>query len=124
MAGGVRAAVQCAARIVIFDLEMVAARLAKIDRVRKVRALRFSDFAEAIFVFVSLDVFPRGFDFFMGADAKAVVVVEGFLRRIGPALVHDQAPIRVRMFERCFAGFSFDDFHGQELGENRQRVVE
>ncbi len=39
------------------------------------------------------------------ADAKAVVVVEALLRRVGPAFVNDQAPIRVRMFEGCFAGF-------------------
>jgi hypothetical protein len=44
VAGGVRAAVQRAAGIVILDLEMVTARLAKIDRVGEVGALRFGDF--------------------------------------------------------------------------------
>ena len=76
MAGGVRAAVLRAAGIVIFDLQVIAAGLAKIDRVSEVRALRLGDFAEVVFLFVGLDVFPGGFDFFMVGDAKAVVIVE------------------------------------------------
>jgi len=43
--GGVGAAVQRAAGVVVLDLEVIAARLAKIDRVGKVRALRFGNFA-------------------------------------------------------------------------------
>ena len=65
MAGGVRAAVLRTTGIVIFDLQVIAAGLAKIDRIREMRALRFGDFAEVIFLFVGLDVFPGGFDFFM-----------------------------------------------------------
>ena len=55
MARGVRAAVQGAAGIVIFDLQMIAAGLVKIDRVGEVGALRFGDFAQAIFIFVRFD---------------------------------------------------------------------
>ena len=82
MAGGVRAAVLRATRIVIFDLQVIAAGLVKIDRIREVRALRFGDFAEVVFLFVGLDVFPGGFDFFMVGDAKAVVIVEALFWRV------------------------------------------
>src|SRR5688500_4573171 len=70
MAGGVRAAVLRATGIVIFERQVSAAALAKIDRISEVRTLRFGDFAEVVFLFVGLDVFPGGFDFFMVSDAK------------------------------------------------------
>ena len=70
MAGGVGAAVQGAAGIVIFDLQMVAAGLVKIDRVGEVGALRFSDFAQAIFLFVGFEILPRCFDFVWLATRK------------------------------------------------------
>ena len=56
------------------------------------RALRFGDFAEMVFLFVGLDIFPRSFDFFMAGDAKAVVIVKALFRRVSTALVNDQAP--------------------------------
>ena len=49
MAGGVNAAVQGAAGIVIFDLQMIAAGLVEIDRVGEVGFLRFGDLVDAIF---------------------------------------------------------------------------
>ena len=82
MAGGVRAAVLRTAGIVIFDLQVIAAGLAKIDRVSEVRALRFGDFAEVVFLFVGLDIFPGGFDFFMAGDAKAVMIVKALFWRV------------------------------------------
>jgi len=45
MPGSMRAAMKRAAGIVILDLEVIAARLAKIDRVGKMSALRLGDLA-------------------------------------------------------------------------------
>ena len=92
---------------------MIAAGLAKIDRVREVRALWFGDFAEVVFLFVGLDVFPGGFDFFMVSDTKAIVIVEAFFRRVRTAFVNDQAPVGIRMLERGFGRFLLDDSHRQ-----------
>ena len=75
---------QRAAGIVVFDLEMIAAGLAKIDRVGEMSALRLGDLAEMVFFFMRLDVLPGGLDFFVARDAKAVVIVESFFRRAGP----------------------------------------
>src|SRR5262245_19935462 len=113
MAGGVSAAVLRATGIIIFDLQVIAAGLAKIDRIREVRALRFGDFAEVVFLFVGLDVFPGGLNFFMVSDAKAVVIVEALFRRVGAAFVNDQAPVGIRMLERGFARFLLDNLHRQ-----------
>src|SRR4030095_1355892 len=93
MSGGMWPAVPRASGIVVLDLEMIAAGLAKIDRVGEVGALRFGDLGEPVFFFVSFDVFPGGLDFLVSAHAKAVVIVEGFFRRLGPAFVDDQAPV-------------------------------
>src|SRR5262249_10896685 len=113
MAGGVRSAVLRATRIVIFYLPVIAARLAKIDRIREVCALLFGDFADVVFLFVGLDVFPGGFDFFMVSDAKTIVIVKTFFRRIPTAFVNDQAPVGIWMLERGFGRFLLDDFHRQ-----------
>src|SRR5215471_1167239 len=113
MAGGVSAAVLRATGIVIFDLQVIAAGLAKIDRIREVRTLWFDDFAEMVFLFVGLDIFPGGFDFFMMSDAKAVVIVKAFFPRVRTAFMNDQAPVGIRMLERGFGRFLLDDFHRQ-----------
>ena len=119
MSRRVRAAVQRAAGIVVLDFEVIAAGLAKIDRVGEVSALRLGDLAEVVFFFVRFDIFPRRFDFLVARDAKAVMIVEGLFRRVGTAFVNDQAPVGVRMFQRGFAGFLLDDFHRQKIGEDR-----
>jgi hypothetical protein len=124
MARRMRAPVQRAAGIVILDLQMIAAGLVKINRVGEVRALRFGNLAEAILVFVRFDIFPRGFDFRVRGNAKAVVVVEGFLRRVRAAFVDDHAPGGVGMFDRRLARFALDDLHGQQVGEHRQGFVQ
>src|SRR5258706_16394926 len=103
MACRVRAPMGRAARVVILDLKMVAAGLAKIDRVGEVSALRLGDFAQVIFFFVSFDILPCGFHFLMVRNAKTVVVVESFLRRVGAAFVNDQAPVGVGMLHCCLA---------------------
>ena len=121
MSGGVSSAVLRATGVVILDLQMVATGLAKIDRVSEVRALRFGDFAEMIFLFVGLDIFPRSFDFFMAGDAKAVVIVKALFRRVSTALVNDQAPVGIRMLERGFARFLLDDLHRQQIDKDRKR---
>src|SRR5262245_1991570 len=121
MASGVSAAVLRATGIVIFDLQMVAAGLAKIDRVSEVRALRFGDFAEVVSLFVGLDIFPGGFDFFMAGDAKAVMIVKALFWRVGATFVNDQPPVSIRMLESGFAGFLLDDFHRQQIGKDRKR---
>src|SRR5262249_35437807 len=113
MAGGVSAAVLRATGIIIFDLQVIAAGLVKIDGIREVRALRFSDFAEVVFLFVGLDVFPGGFDFFMVSEAKPVVIVEALFRRVRTAFVNDQAPVGIRMLERGFGRFLLNDLHRQ-----------
>ena len=113
MSGGVRAAMQRAAGIVVLDLKMVAAGLVKIDRVGKVSLLRLGDLADAVFVLVGLNVLPSGFDFLVAGDAKAVMVVESFLRRTRAAFVDDQAPVGVGMFNRRFAVVALDNFHRQ-----------
>ena len=82
-------------------------------------ALRLRDFCQPVFFFVSLDIFPRGLDFVMRADAKTVVIVEGFFRRVRPAFMDDQVPIGIRMFQRRLSWLALDDFHGQEIGEDR-----
>ena len=89
MAGGVRAAVQRSAGIVIFDLQSVAAGLVEINRVGEMSALRPGDFCQPVFFFVGFDVLPRGLDFVVRADAKTVVIVEGFFRRVRPAFMHN-----------------------------------
>src|SRR6185369_17930904 len=86
VAGCVGTAVQRAAGIVVLDLEMITARLAEIDRVGEVRALGFGNFAQTILLFVRLDIAPRGFDFVMGSHAKAIMIVEALLGRVGAAL--------------------------------------
>src|SRR4030095_10928005 len=103
MAGGVSAAVLRATGIVIFDLQMVAAGLAKIDRVSEVRALRFGDFAEVVFSLVGLDIFPGGFDFFMAGDAKAVMIVKDIFLRVRAALLNDHEPVGVWVLDGYFA---------------------
>src|SRR5574341_223797 len=102
---------------------MIAAGLAKIDRVGKMGTLRLGDFAESIFFLVGVDILPRRFDFAVAGDAKAVMVIKSFLRRAGAAFVDDQAPVGVGMLDRCFTRLAFNDFHGQEIGKNRQRFV-
>src|SRR4029434_290606 len=102
MAGGVCSAVLRTTGIVIFDLQVIAAGLAKIDGIREMRALWFGDFAEVVFLFVGFDVFPGGLNFFMVSDAKAIVIVEALFRRAGAAFVNDQAPVGIRMLERSF----------------------
>ena len=59
-----------AAGVVIFDLEMVAAGLAKIDRVGEMRALRLGDLAEMVLLFMRLYISPGGLDFFVAATRK------------------------------------------------------
>ena len=87
-------------------------------------ALRLGDLAEMVFLFMRLDVFPGSLDLFVARDAKAIMIVEGFLRRVGAAFVNDQAPIGIRMFQRRFAGLLLDDFHRQQIGEDRQGLGE
>ena len=52
-------------------------------------ALRLGDFCQPVFFFVGFDVLPRGLDFVVRADAKTVVIVEGFFRRVRPAFMHN-----------------------------------
>ena len=77
------------------------------------RALRFGDFAEMVFLLVGSDVFPGGFDFFMVSDAKAIVIVKALFWRVGSTFVNDQASVGIRMFERGFGRFLLDDLHRQ-----------
>ena len=49
----------------------------------------------------------------MVSDAKAIVIVKAFFRRIRTAFVNDQAPVGIRMLERSFARFLLDDLHRQ-----------
>ena len=60
----------------------------------------------------------------MAGDTKAVVVVEGFLRRVGTAFVNDQLQSVFGCLTVASAGFLLDDFHRQEIGEDRQRFIE
>jgi hypothetical protein len=76
VACGVRAAMQRAAWIVIFDFQRIAAGLPEIDRVSKVGLLRLGDLRQVIFSLVGFEMFPGGLDFLVAADTKAVVVVE------------------------------------------------
>src|SRR6476660_6595767 len=121
MTGWVGAAVQGAAGIVVLAFEMIAARLAEINRVGEVRALGFRNFAQTILLFVRFNILPSGFDFFVAADAKAVMIVEALLRGIRAAFVDDQPPIGVRVLQYHFIRFPFFNFHRQQVGEDRQR---
>jgi hypothetical protein len=59
-----------------------------------VRALRFGDLADPVFLFVGFDVFPSRFDFLVAGNAKAVVIV-AFFSGIGPFMRPNSVGIRV-----------------------------
>ena len=84
------------------------------------RALRLSDLAEAVFLFVGFEVFPGCFHLLMVGDAEAVVIVETLFRRVRSPFMYDQAPLRVGVLECGYARRPLDDLHGQQIGEDRQ----
>ena len=106
----VRAAMERAAWIVIFDFQRIAPGLPEIDRVSKVGLLRLGDLRKAVFSLVGFEIFPGGLDFLVAADTKAVMVVEGLLGSVGTTLVDDQAPVGIGVFYRRFARALRDDF--------------
>ena len=67
------------------------------------RALRLSDFAQAVFLFVGFEVFPGCFHLLMVGDAKAVVIVETLFRRVRSPFMYDQAPLCVGVLECGYA---------------------
>lgn len=84
MMSGVRSAMKRTAGIVILDLEVITAGLAKIDRVGEVGLLRPDDLAETVFFFMASRYRQACFDFRVARNPKAVMIVKSFLRALGP----------------------------------------
>ena len=107
---GVLPAMFACSRIVVFDFEVIAARLFEIDRISEMGLVRRGDAFDLVLRFVIGNVFVRLGNFFRGRDAKTIMVGVRFIFGIRSALVNHQTPRRIRMFDDRLLFGALDDF--------------
>src|SRR5690242_1371783 len=100
-------------RIVIFNLEVVATRLFEIDRIRKMRFVRWGYAFDLVLLLVGGKVFIRFGNFLRVRDPEAIVVGMRFILTVGPGLMNDQTPCRVGMFDGRLVLRAFNHLGGQ-----------
>ncbi len=110
--------------VIALDLQVVSSGLLKINRIGKMGFVRSGDRSNPVFLFMIKNIPVCSFDFLALCDPKPVVVVMRLVGSVGPPFVHDQAPIGIGMFEDRLAMVSLHDLQSQQLGKNRQRLVQ
>ena len=110
--------------LIAFDLPPVRPRLQEIHRIGAVGVHRLADLPEAVFGPVSAEIVAGRVHLPPGGHANAVVVVHLLGRRLRPALVDDEPPVRVGMLEGGLPIFPADDLEGQQVGQHRQALFE
>ena len=86
--------------------------------------MRGREALDAVLLFVRLDILEGRFDLAVVADAKSIMVVVRLVARVRSPLVDDQKPIRVRMLENGFSIRAPRYFERQQVGKNRQCLVQ
>src|SRR5215475_335712 len=110
--------------IIVFDFEVVTPWLLEVNRVSKVGFVGFGYTLYFILCFVIGKIFVRFWNLFGTSHTKAVVISVRLVGSIRAAFMHNQAPLRIGMFHNCLFVFASDNFQSQEVGKDRQRLIE
>ena len=70
------------------------------------------------------NILVRDRDFLGSADTKAIVIGVRLVLRVRSAFVNHQAPLGVGMLDYRLLVAALDHLSSQQLGENRQRLIE
>src|SRR5215468_6406594 len=96
--------------IIIFDFEVIAAWFLEVNRVSKVGFVGFGDTLNFISGFVIGKIFVCFWNLLGAPHTEAIVISVRLVGGVRASFMHNQAPLRIGMFNDCLFVFAFDNF--------------